>query len=522
MPFTGNVRVVGNAPQSIYTGSSDSPGVLIVNLDLTNTAYVGADVFTSDSGVQIPPLGSVSLDGTETIFAICPTAQIQLQVIPGGQQWSPSAQQIAEQIAILGINVNVSSASFVITPSGDTSGVKDTSNVTSALALYDSISFAPGSYYWTNGSVKRAPEQYLYGPGTQAMIVYGVGTGITLQAIPPNLGSYGASGHAGGTFGITFDGTNSGAGSIGYQHGDFEYESLDIEVQNYTGTGSIGYQALNGTYWTERTHGRVKVNDCTTGAQFAVSGGTSSFARTHLVISITEGSNQYSGVIIGTGANVYDADIFIEGNFSAGSSTTTASAIVMNGTVTDSRVQISVECGSGTHAPMTINFASTSDTFVRCYGSIDFIQPTNFVTSNWTGGGSFLGPVNGDSSLLGLSRLANVVNLNDGLVTGRNTSRQSLSSNGTIAWAGTNSNPFTTVPVSLSGNVTGIIMGDGLYDGQLCFVVNTSSSYTITFASQSTSVVAGGNGVEVTSDSALLLIWNANVGLWFPVSSNIV
>ena len=85
--------------------------------------------------MQIPPLGSVALDGTENLYAICPTATIQLQIMPGGSQWSASPQQIAEQISILGINVNVATTGFVITPTGDTTGVKDTAALVSALAL---------------------------------------------------------------------------------------------------------------------------------------------------------------------------------------------------------------------------------------------------------------------------------------------------------------------------------------------------------------------------------------------------
>jgi len=129
--FSGNVRVVGKTAQSVYTGNPNATGVLIVNLDLTSTVYIGGDVFASEASVQIPPLGSTSFDGTETLFAICPTAQIDIQVIPGGQQWSPSAQQIAEQISLLGINVNINN--FEITPSGDITGTTDTAAINGAL-----------------------------------------------------------------------------------------------------------------------------------------------------------------------------------------------------------------------------------------------------------------------------------------------------------------------------------------------------------------------------------------------------
>ena len=166
-------------------------------------------------------------------------------------------------------------------------------------------------------------------------------------------------------------------------------------------------------------------------------------------------------------------------------------------------------------------FNSSSNAIVRCYGDIDFDSNGNFTASNWSAGGSFLGPVNGDASLLPLSRLANVINFNDGLVTGRNTSRQALATNGTIAWAGSNGNPFTTVPISLSGNVTGIIMGNGDYDGQLCFVVNTSSSFSITFAAQATSVVAGGSSIVLEPQGYMCLMWNSNTGLWYSPAATI-
>jgi hypothetical protein len=514
MSFNGVIKRAGPQATRLYTAASGK-SVLLVNLDLVNTVYVGGDPSVSAGSPQIPPLGSLTMHDTEDIYATCPTATVQLQVIPGGGSWSPSPQQIAEQISILGINVNVSSAGFVITPTGDMTGFRDTLAITTALSLYQNILFAPGSYYWTNGSVKRAPGQYLTGPGTSAMTVYGVGTGITCQAIPPDLASYGASGHGGGTTGMTFDGTNSGAGSIGYQHGDFEYELLDIEIQNYTGAGSIGYQALNSTWWTERAHGRVKSNNCTTLVSYAVTGGTASFKGTEIRHSMTGGSNQNNGVVIGAGANVYDSKLYFDGDFSGGSAATTAAGLTFGAgaTITDSEVQWAVECSAGAHTPMDFSFANSSSTFIRCWGGIDVISPTNWTLSNWPGGGSFFGPINGDANLAGLVRLAQNLTLNNGRSVGRDAGL-SVTTGSTITTAG-----VTYQSVTSPGAVTGVIMQAGTFDGQEIFINSRNAASDIVFAASGSNVNSefSSGGEQINPQTLYHYLWDEIQALWNPV-----
>lgn len=81
------------------TGRGGGP-VMLVNTDVTNTAYAGYSTSISPGGtntVAIPPLGSVTMDGSRTLYGVAPV-QLLLQVVPGGTTWSPSPAQIATQL----------------------------------------------------------------------------------------------------------------------------------------------------------------------------------------------------------------------------------------------------------------------------------------------------------------------------------------------------------------------------------------------------------------------------------------
>jgi hypothetical protein len=137
--FSGGIRLVGIQGTSVFQGSNTAGSVLIVNLDVTNTAYIGGTFDADTSGVQIPPLGSATFDGLENLWAVCPTGQIQLQVIPGGSQWGPSPAEIAEQIALQGITANVTVTLNEISPSGDATGLTDTAAINGALSADNSL-----------------------------------------------------------------------------------------------------------------------------------------------------------------------------------------------------------------------------------------------------------------------------------------------------------------------------------------------------------------------------------------------
>jgi hypothetical protein len=163
MAFTGGIQQVSSRAMPVYAASGQP--ALLVNLDLVNTIYVGADSSTGANSPQIPPLGSLAMDGTQALWATCPTATAKLQVIPGGISWSPSAQQIAEQIALTGIAVNVNGLT-VYTPSTDPTGGTDPGKINSLLLSYGSVLLAPGLYYFNSPITMNANGMQIWGsPG---------------------------------------------------------------------------------------------------------------------------------------------------------------------------------------------------------------------------------------------------------------------------------------------------------------------------------------------------------------------
>lgn len=97
---------VDNSPgQVIYP-----PGfaVLVANTDEVNAVYISTSSAPSAADAQIPPLGSVSLDGSATWYARTVTGGVvvQLAILPGATQWTPSPAQVAEQLSALGLALN--------------------------------------------------------------------------------------------------------------------------------------------------------------------------------------------------------------------------------------------------------------------------------------------------------------------------------------------------------------------------------------------------------------------------------
>lgn len=74
---------------------------LIVNMDVVTPVYVGNERSVSTSSIQIPPLGSLAVDGARDWYASTAVVgtSVMVQIAPGGTQWAASPLQIAEQIA---------------------------------------------------------------------------------------------------------------------------------------------------------------------------------------------------------------------------------------------------------------------------------------------------------------------------------------------------------------------------------------------------------------------------------------
>lgn len=121
--------------------------VLLVNLDRATTIYLDNVRGVSQFSTALPPLGTLAVDGSRPWYAATLTGQsATLQAVPGGTQWSASPAQIAEQIALTGINVTVTGLSAVA-PSGDPSGLRDTTAIQAALSnAGNEVLLAAGTY----------------------------------------------------------------------------------------------------------------------------------------------------------------------------------------------------------------------------------------------------------------------------------------------------------------------------------------------------------------------------------------
>jgi hypothetical protein len=76
--------------------------------------------------------------------------------------------------------------------------------------------------------------------------------------------------------------------------------------------------------------------------------------------------------------------------------------------------------------------------------------------------------------------------------------------------------PIALVRLAPAAAVTGVILQQGLYNGQMVFLVNESvAASTITFAAAGTSFVADGAGSALAGVTGRLLVWDAAVSLWF-------
>jgi hypothetical protein len=260
---------------------------------------------------------------------------------------------------------------------------------------------------------------YFLGDGAWATIVQFSGTGDCVRIYDPT--TYSArTRYSGGFCGITIDGKNAGAGSAGLHAGDLLQYELDLTVQNFRGTGSIGVHLDNNYYWTEQLHGRIYAQSCASHVVFDCSGdlttSSGSFERCDLDIYLDQQDASFDGVVFRNGAFTGNGSLRIRGNFGSSSSALSSAVLRLTGSTPSGRqypsssgiqngmVDIGVECGPGAFTPQTIAFGSAANTIWGCHGALNFgiagydkFSPSNNVNNV----GGFQGPVTGDSTLPG-------------------------------------------------------------------------------------------------------------------------
>ena len=138
--------------QAVFEGGG---GVKLINRDELNTVYIGSDEGFDPGGMDVlilDPLGSITLDDSSAAWLLSQAGGTTVvQAVPGGSDWSPSPAQIAAQIALKGISVNISGLDWVnITQypySADPTGVADATS-----AVIAALQAAVPLIYWPAGS----------------------------------------------------------------------------------------------------------------------------------------------------------------------------------------------------------------------------------------------------------------------------------------------------------------------------------------------------------------------------------
>lgn len=106
MPFTPSQVQLSITPRPIWPGQPGT-SILIYNPDATNTAYLGGVSGISVGASNTLPLGpgqSVSVDGSQAIYACAPTGTTAAVVIPGGAAFFLGLTQAQGRLAIAAIS----------------------------------------------------------------------------------------------------------------------------------------------------------------------------------------------------------------------------------------------------------------------------------------------------------------------------------------------------------------------------------------------------------------------------------
>jgi hypothetical protein len=202
-----------------------------------------------------------------------------------------------------------------------------TDSTAAILAAIAAAAAANGGIVWLRPGIFKVssvltvnlPNISIMGPGKSACMLQPTSaiTGDTLR-VQMNPFSSGAASPGGTLAGFTIDGTHAGAGAVGLHYGDIIGGTVDITVQNFTGTGSVGYLFDNNTNYTEEGHYRIEAILCTIGVKFQVSGsGTNSFGYSDFDIRIRVGGGIYNnqvGIQVSSAVQIYNSRFRVRGN----------------------------------------------------------------------------------------------------------------------------------------------------------------------------------------------------------------
>lgn len=518
------------AVTAVTSGGTDAP----VSGTVENWTVASSSAFPSAStGLTQFHVCDTATGKTSEIILVTNVSGTTWTVTRGAESTTPivhSAGFTIQQAVTAGF---LASAQVVIQPSGDTSGVKDAANINAAVAAVPAqggtIVLAPSAQWYIECGqvVINRSGLYINAPGTY---INAVGTGDVIRMYD-NSGTFWPV-YGGGITGFpVIDGTSAGAGSCAIHMGDLFRAVCDAGVQNFTGAGSIGVHFDNANYWTEQLYGRIYAANCTQHVVFDVTGATtstSSFARASLGIYVNQTTASYDGLVLQNGAQVYNGDIALRGNFVGSASALTSAVLRVTGTVpaghpfaggfsqvNNCRLEVGCEVNSGfAHVPSTMLFGANGNVISNCYGILDYGGGSGTFTAAVRIGNifPFNGAIRGDSTLqFGAQGFQSGATWNaaGGLALG------DFSTATTIGTGGTISSTKALERVTTSGAVTGVILAAGSFDGQQLYIVNESGN-SITFAASGTSHVADGTSDVIAAHAGATFIFEGNdTNLWY-------
>jgi hypothetical protein len=316
--------------------------------------------------------------------------------------------------------INVTSSAYA--NGADPSGANDSTAAFEAAigaASSGSVIYIPAGTYKISSTLTctKVPV-YFVGDGAWATIISFTGTGDCFRIYDSS--TYGGrTKWSGGFVGITIDGAKAGAGSTGLHVGDLLQYELDLSVQNFSGSGSIGVHLDNHYYWMEQCYGRIYAQYCASHVVFDWTSSTSttssgSFERCDLDIYINQDHAAFDGVVFQNGAYISNGSLKIRGNFGYSTSAVNSAVLRLTGSKTangyssgsgivDSALDIGVECASGAYTPQTIVFGSSANTISGCVGLLNFGAAGDTFTKSNNDGNiyDFMGQIGGDSTLPG-------------------------------------------------------------------------------------------------------------------------
>jgi hypothetical protein len=249
-----------------------------------------------------------------------------------------------------------------------------------------SIVFGPGTYKLNNSVGTFGAGQSIIGAGRGATTLSFHGTGDVMWVKGTSATTPPA---AGVIYGLTIDGSNAGTGSpsAGIHAGDIFGLKIDnVQVQNFTATGSKGLWFDDRVAWMERADINAIVNFCTTAVLFDGSSQAnmtwSSFDYGRYWFSLVLNPNQ-NGVTLNGNAALAGVEMRIVANPLAGT-TNTGAVLTVGTTGTDlsfigqgTTLDISAECdgtsGQVGHAAINVG----ADAYLIASGSLNF---ANYVT----------------------------------------------------------------------------------------------------------------------------------------------